>query len=736
MNLKVALVGNPNVGKTSLFNQLTGLNQKVGNYPGITVDQKIGKWKDNETSVQLIDLPGTYSLFPSSKDEELVFNVLTDKNSQYHPDKVVVVADASSLKRSLLLFQQVRDLGLPTLLVLNMIDESEKKGQTINTEILAKSLGISTVIVTNARTQRGIAELKKTITTDFNSTPDFVIPFQYRNAVEEVQQTFHLQNPYIAWHYLTQKEIHYLHKEDIVKIEDIYKKYQIIPKRLQVKETIDRYAAIDTIVNQSVEIQDNTKPSLTDRLDAILVHKVWGVLIFLGILFVVFQALFTWSSVPMDWIDEIFGNLSGWVSQQLPAGPLNSLVADGIIPGIGGVLIFVPQIVILFLFLSLMEESGYMSRAVFLMDRIMRPFGLSGKSVVPLISGVACAIPAVMAARNIENNRERLLTVLVTPFMTCSARLPVYAFVISIIVPNGYWGIFNIQALALMCMYALGVIAALLGAFILKHCIKSDYKSFLILEMPNYKIPMWKNVLHSVRENVQSFILGAGKIIVAVTILLWFLGTHGSHEDFGQVAEIVDRDIELNGFSPVNQQIIQDEYQFQLEELQKNHAVSQTTKDSLLYEVRNTTKEQIIQSEKLQKSYLGAVGRFIEPVVKPLGYDWKMGVGLVASIAAREVFVGTLASIYSLGDVDDSAQSRVKIKHRLEHEINPNTGKPIINKASGASLLVFYAFAMQCISTLAAVRRETKSWKWPMFQLLFMSGLAYISAFLVYQFMS
>ncbi len=694
-NLKIALVGNPNVGKTSVFNQLTGLNQKVGNYPGITVDKKTGKFSIDNQTVEVIDLPGTYSLFPSSKDEEIVFNVLTDQNSKNFPDKVVVIADASNLKRSLLLFEQVKDLGIPVVLAMNMVDEAQSKGLIVDFENLEKELE-TPIIKTNARTGKGIVELKKEMVSDTKSFLNFSPVPPFKEIVQEVQDRFALQNAYLAWHYITQKNIFYLHDEDKKYIESLRKQHHIIPKRLQVKEIVGRYKNIDLLLNQHIQYKKDERKSITEKIDAVLTHRFFGLAIFIGLLFLVFQALFSWSSIPMDLIDGFFGDLSIWATDTLPAGPINSLVADGIIPGIGGVVIFVPQIAILFLFLSIMEETGYMSRVVFLMDRLMRPFGLSGKSVVPLMSGVACAIPAVMAARNIENDRERLISILVTPFITCAARLPVYAILIEMIIPDSQILGFSLKAFVLMGLYLLGVVTALISAFILKTFIKSKYKSYLLLEMPNYKIPLWKNVVLSVYEKSKAFVLGAGQIILAVSIILWILGSHGPQPTFGQAEKQV------------------------------------------LDEYPNLSDEELankISGYELKHSYLGKMGQAIEPVVEPLGYDWKMGIGLIASIAAREVFVGTLASIYSMGEVEDTKEDRKKIKERLEQEINPNTGKPVINFASGISLLLFYAFAMQCISTLAIVRKETKSWKWPLIQLVSMTGIAYISALMAYQFL-
>ncbi len=693
--LKIALVGSPNVGKSSLFNQLTGLNQKIGNYPGITVDKKYGRFTVNQQVVEVIDLPGTYSLFASSKDEEIVFNLLTDTENRNFPDKIILIADASNLKRSLLLFQQIKDLGFPVLLVLNMMDEAKRKGLIINEKILEKLLGV-TIIKTNARKGKGIDLLKKSLIDPIERKENFTPPPQYKRVVKIIQEAFDLQNPYIAWQYLTQKKIFYLRKADWDRIQSVRQENHIIPKRLQVKEIIDRYAMIDGILERSIQYKEKIQTSFTEKIDRVLTHKIFGLLIFLGVLLFIFQALFTWSSIPMDWIDHLFNELAVQAKHFLPSGPVNGLISEGIIPGIGGVVIFVPQIAILFLFISIMEETGYMARVVFMMDKLMRPFGLSGKSVVPLMSGAACAIPAIMSARNIENDRERLISILVTPFITCSARLPVYAILIAIIVPEINIIGLSLQGVVLMSLYLLGAVTALISAFILKTCIKSKYKSFLFLELPNYQFPLWKSVALSVYQKSRAFVIGAGKIILAISIILWVLGSNGPQDTFEKAALHVKKE---------------------------NPSLS------------NSELNNKIAAYKLENSYLGKMGKAIEPVIQPLGYEWKMGVGLIASFAAREVFVGTLASIYSIGEVDDTDADRQKMKDRLSREINPHTGKPVINYASGTSLLLFYAFAMQCMSTIAVVKKETKTWKWPMIQLIFMTGLAYLSAMIAYQFL-
>lgn len=686
---KIALVGNPNTGKTSLFNRLTGLNQHVGNYPGITVDKKTGTFSFRSVSYTLYDLPGTYSLYPNSGDEEIVFDVLADNTHPDHPDQVVVVGDPVNLRRSLLLFVQIRQLGIPAIFVMNMMDEAEKKGLHFQEEGLAAYLQ-APVVFTNARKGDGIEQLKETIARPVPESLSlfFDIPAEYQSVVEKVQQEFNISRPYKAWQLLARKNSRFLDAEQSGRLDKIRNTYQIIPKRLQVKETLDIYKLTDKWSAQLRAGEENIYRSFTEKVDRILVHPVAGYVVFLGLLFLVFQAIFSWSSVPMDWIENGFVSITGTVRSVFPEGPLTDLLCDGIIAGIGGIVIFIPQIVLLFLFLLIMEESGYMSRVVFLMDRWMRPLGLSGKSVVPLMSGAACAVPAVMSARNIENPKERLITILVTPFMTCSARLPVYAIIISLVIPDGHWLIFSWKGIALMSMYLLGILAAVGSACIFHRIIRSPYKSYLIMEIPPYRFPYWKNVAVSLREKTGAFVFGAGKIILAISIVLWGLGSFGPG-DF------------------------------------TTKATTQALADTLPDET----------SGQLEHSYLGIIGKAFEPVIRPLGYDWKMGIGIIASFAAREVFVPTMATIYSISENDEATdeEKKRKLEEKMQQETHPETGKPLYNTASGISLLLFYAFSMQCMSTFAAVRRETKSWKWAFIQLVFMTGMGYLTALAAYQ---
>jgi ferrous iron transport protein B len=692
--IKVALVGNPNVGKTSLFNQLTGLQQRVGNYPGITVDKKIGKTSFSGKEIEIIDLPGTYSIHPASSDEKIVINILLNPNHKDFPDVVVVIADVTTLSRNLLLFTQVKDLGIPTLLVINMEDQMARHGITLNIPQLEIELETKITLI-SAKNNKGISSLKAQIVDyqQINTEPIFDLKTIDEPYFESLSQLFPSQNVYVSWLHLCQKaELSHLdasYKTALTHFEND----PIKIKQLQHKETIARYKKIRAAL-QSNFVKDVSKANgLRYRLDKVLTHKIFGYLIFAILCLVVFESVFSWSAWPMDKIDQIFAFLSNWTATHLPAGPFTDLVSQGILPGLGGIIIFIPQIAILFFFIAILEESGYMSRVVFLMDNIMRRFGLSGKSVVPFISGTACAIPAIMATRNIENWKERLISILVIPFITCSARLPVYAILIALVIPNTrVLGIFGLQGLTLMALYLLGFAMALMGAAILNQVIKMKSSHHFIIELPDYRMPIPKNVFYTVFQKSKAFVLGAGKIILAISIILWFLASNGSGEKFKNAEEYVTESF-----------------------LDKN--------------VDEATFNASLAAYELEHSYIGKLGNFIEPAIAPLGYDWKIGIALVSSFAAREIFVGTLATIYSIGNTEDKST----ILQRLQKEKNPETGGPRYTLAVGISLLLFYALAMQCMSTLVIVKQETKSWKWPFVQLFTMSGLAYLVSFIAYQ---
>ncbi len=691
--LNVALVGNPNTGKSSLFNQLTGLNQKVSNYPGVTVDKKQGICKlGDSVKANILDLPGTYSINPNTIDESIVLETLINKDSKDYPDVVIVVADVVNLKRNLLLFSQIKDLEIPTILAINMEDQLERKGISIDIELLKKELN-SDIFLISARKNKGIDALKKAILNPKNTNKTALADFSNRmdaTFFKEVKTTFKNHSLYKVWLMITQlNDLSSLTEKEQKDIEKFREDNTKLSK-LQHKETVLRYQQINNILKKTYSVDQSKATTLRAKIDRVVTHKIFGYVIFASLLLLMFQSVFAWSEAPMNWIDSIFAKLADFTRNQLPEGKLTDLLVDGIIAGISGVIIFIPQIVILFLFVAVLEETGYMSRAVFLMDKIMRRFGMSGKSIIPLVSGVACAIPAIMSARNIGNKKERLITILVTPFTTCSARLPVYAILIALVIPKKGYGMFNLQGLTLLGLYTLGFVAALTSGYILHKTLKTKAKSYFVIELPDYKIPSVKNIAMTVLEKTKAFVIGAGKIILAISIVIWFLQTNGGNK-FKNAKEIVKNEV--------------------------NTSLSETEINAK------------IASYQSEHSYLGTLGKIIEPVVAPLGYDWKMGIGLLTSFAAREVFVGTMATIYS---VEDDGEENIPLQERMSKEINRNTGEKAYTLATGSSLLIFYAFAMQCMGTLAIVKRETNSWKWPIYQLVGMSVLAYVAAFITF----
>ena len=701
--INVALIGNPNTGKTSVFNHLTGLNQQVGNYPGITVEKKEGICKlDRGVKAHILDLPGTYSLNASSLDENVVIELLLNKNDKDYPDVAVVISDVENLKRNLLLFTQIKDLGIPTILAINMADRMERKAISLDIPKMEERLKTRISLI-SSRKNTGIDTLKELITEyrSINTEPCINASVIAPEYFDRLRKAFPKQDLYKLWLVITQ-DVNFgkLERNEMKTISSFKTESESNLKRLQQKETIVRYKYINEVLRETQTIDVANAKDLRARLDRVLTHKVWGYVIFFAILLIIFQVIYDWSQYPMDAIDTAFAKMSEWVQANLPEGKLTDLLAEGIIAGLGGIVIFIPQIAFLFLFISVLEESGYMSRVVFLMDRVMRRFGLSGKSVVPLISGTACAIPAVMATRNIESWKERLITILVTPFTTCSARLPVYLIIISLVIPDEKFLFFNLQALTLMLMYLIGFGAAIGSAWILNKILKIKSKSFFVVEMPNYKMPLLKNVGINVLEKTKSFVVDAGKIILAISIVLWVLASFGPNEKFNQAEDIVTTQLEAEG--GINAFTDAEAYQAEINKL--------------------------VASQKLEHSYIGYMGKAIEPIVEPLGYDWKIGIALITSFAAREVFVGTLATIYSVGDAEEET-----IKNRMAGEVNPVLGTPRFNFASGISLLLFYAFAMQCMSTLAIVKRETNSWKWPTIQLVAMTAIAYVAALAAFQ---
>jgi ferrous iron transport protein B len=696
--ITVALVGNPNSGKTTLFNALTGLNQKVGNFPGITVDKKVGACQisqlasKNKVDTEFIDLPGTYSLYPKSMDESISFQVLCDPKNEHHPDVNIIIVDASNLKRSLCLATQVIDLKTPCILALNMMDLIESDGVKIDLQLLEKQLGVSVVAI-NARKQIGIGNLKQAILnvrTRENKNSFVDIKNLCPELIADIQKLLERASDYNAFQIACNyKTITDFSIEEKNKLDDIIGEHKFIAKRLQATETVRRYKAIDKLLDECVEYPENSRNnSLSYKLDNILTHPIYGFIVFLGVLFLIFQAVFSWSEYPMELIDGAISQLSQFTAKTLPEGALNSLIVDGIIAGLGGIVIFVPQIAFLFAFIAILEDTGYMSRVSFITDKLLRGFGLSGRSIIPLLSGAACAIPAVMSARTIPNWKERIITIMVVPLMSCAARLPVYTLLISMMIPaDQKWFIFNLQGLTMMGFYLIGFVSAILIAWLMKYIIKSKERSYFVMEMPTYKTPDWRTVFYTIIEKVKVFLIDAGKIIIAISIVLWALSSYGPASKFDDIER---------------------KYQ----------------------NIENA--EVVIASKKLESSYAGIIGKSIEPVIAPLGFDWRIGISLITSFAAREVFVGTMSTIYSVGDADNTKSIREKL---MSHK-NPETGEAFFTPAVALSLMLFYAFAMQCMSTLAIVFRETNGWKWPIIQFVYMSALAYLASFVAYQLLS
>lgn len=695
-HLHIALVGNPNSGKTSLFNALTGLNQKVGNFPGVTVDKKTGSITlEDGLKAELIDLPGTYSLYPRRADEWVAYKVLMN-DDELKPDMVLLIADASNLKRNLLFCSQIIDLKIPVVIALTMNDMAAQKGIRIDVNGLEAELGVPVVSV-NPRKNKGLPQLKKVLTQTAKQawkspSRDFIDNKQLSAAsVEAVQQLLPGTTDYAALHYLINHENFGLAATTQDAIEAIEKVNAFNPVKVQAEEVMQRYQRIRQVMKQNVSEPDPLERKLiTDRLDDVLLHRTWGYVILLSVLFILFQSIFWLAQYPMDGIDWLFTEATSWLGSHLPEAWWSDLLTNGLVAGLGGIVIFIPQIAILFGLITILEDTGYMARISFLSDKLMRKVGLNGKSVMPMISGFACAVPAIMTTRNIENKKERLLTIMVTPLMSCSARLPVYTILISLVIPSKYYfGFLSLQGLVMMGMYMLGVVMALIVSYVMKWFIKLQEKSFFILELPVYRAPRWKNVGVTMVEKARIFVTDAGKVIMIISLLLWFLSNYGPGDRMQKA--------ETRYATLIEQQ--------------------PQAKDSL---------EKQRSAEKLQYSYAGVLGRSIEPVIKPLGYDWKIGIALITSFAAREVFVGTMATLYSVEEDDDSS-----LREKMAAATHAD-GSKVYTLASGLSLMVFYVLAMQCMSTLAVVKRETKSWKWPAIQLVYMTLLAYGTSWLVY----
>lgn len=698
--IQIALVGNPNSGKSSLFNTLTGLNQKVGNFPGVTVDKKIGNCTiAPDLHSVVVDLPGTYSLYPRQEDEWVAYRVLMQQDRQVQPEMVVLVADASNLKRNLLFVSQIIDLKIPVVVALTMQDIARKKGIVVNVAELERELGVP-VIPVNPRKNKGVQQLKKAIEQTANQlyrTPvrDFINnEVLALSAITDIKEVVPDLSDYRAIHYLINHESFQLHTEVQEKIESIEEKHGFNHTKVQAEEIVQRYQRIGHVLRQSVSEPDPLKKKLfTDRLDDILLHRYWGYLILFVVLFLLFQSIFWLAEYPMNFIDWAFAGMTGWFSAVLPETWWADLFVNGLLAGIGGIVIFVPQIAILFGLINILEDTGYMARISFLSDKLMRKTGLNGKSVMPMISGFACAVPAIMSARSIENKKERLLTILVTPLMSCSARLPVYTILISLVIPKTMiGGVIGVQGLVMMGLYLLGLVMALLISYVARWFIRSKEKSFFILELPVYRSPRWKNIFITMIEKARIFVVEAGKVIIVISLILWALSSYGPADRMEAVHAQYDA-------------------------------------------VETTDPEQATQMERekgtalLENSYAGILGKAIEPAIRPLGYDWKIGIALLTSFAAREVFVGTMATLYS---VEDDGEGGLMLREKMA-QATFSDGSKVYTLATGVSLMVFYAFAMQCMSTLAIVKRETRTWKWPMVQLVYMTALAYVMSWIAYQ---
>ncbi len=673
----IAIVGNPNSGKSSLFNALTGLNQRVGNFPGVTVDKKTGRCKlPSGETVNMVDLPGTYSLYPKSADEAVTFDVLFDDDEAVKIDFVVVVIDASNLKRNLLFCSQILDIKKPVLVALTMMDIARQKGIQIDVNGLSRELGVPVVAV-NPRKGKGSQELLKQLETTLRDRPDapirdFIDNYELaKDTIDAVKKYKAVTSNYSAVHFASAYPVLTIISEaDKQALTEDLKAVGFNKTKIQAEETLLRYARIKKIMQACVVESDPLKKEMwSHQADKILLHRVYGNLILLLILFLLFQSVYWIAQYPMEWIDTAFSAFIQWLRDSLPTGFLTDLFLDGILAGINGIVVFIPQIMILFGLITVLEDSGYMSRISFLSDRLMRSVGLNGKSVMPLISAVACAVPAIMAARTIENKKEKLITILVAPFMSCSARLPVYTILISLVIPNKtLWGIFSLQGLVMMALYVSGFVMALLVAKILSLFMRVKERSIFLMELPVYRMPRWGNMGIIMVQKARVFVSDAGKIILIISVILWALSNYG-----------------LGG-----------------------------------------PEQSGIVKTDLEHSLAGMSGKAIEPVLKPLGFDWKIGIALITSFAAREVFVGTMATLYSVDS--DNEQTLLE---KMASATHPD-GTLVYSLATGLSLLVFYVFAMQCMSTLAVVKRETGTWHYPLLQFIVMGSIAYVLSLLTY----
>ncbi|MBA3828819.1 MAG: ferrous iron transport protein B [Taibaiella sp.] len=696
----IALVGNPNSGKSSLFNALTGLHQSVGNFPGVTVDKKTGTARITDTlAVHVIDLPGTYSLYPKSADEQVTYEVLLNAKSEDKPDLIIVIADAANLKRNLLFCSQIMDLQTPVVVALTMMDIAQKKGIVIDVDELQRMMGVPIVPI-NPRKNKGLPQLKRTIAEvqqkNYKSiASEFIDTTQLVGSwLEEIKTLCELQSSYGALHIACNyQELRYLNAAQRIRIAALLDEMKFQKSKVQAEEIMQRYRKIGKVMQLCVKEETPQQRLMrSERIDKILLQPIWGNLILLTVLFLLFQSIFWLAKYPMDWVEHGFSYVSNWLNIHLPAGFLKDMFINGLLAGISGIAVFIPQIMILFGFITILEDTGYMARISFLTDRLMRSVGLNGRSVMPLISGMACAVPAIMAARTIQNRKERLITIMVTPLMSCSARLPVYTILIGLVIPSRHLGIFNLQGLVLMGLYLLGFVMALVVSKVMSFIIKAKERTYFLMELPVYRAPRWKNVGITMIEKAKIFVRDAGKVIMVISLLLWGLATFGLPSRMHQV--------------DARYAALEQQHPGQKKALESARATA-----------------------RLEHSFAGMMGHAFEPVIRPLGFDWKIGIALITSFAAREVFVGTMATLYSVGD----AAAPQETLHEKMAAARREDGTPVYTLATGLSLLIFYVFAMQCMSTLAIVKRETGSWKYSAIQFVYMFCIAYLSSLVVYQ---